>query len=335
MFLTLDQHIVQQQRKYPQSTGDLSDLLYDIALAGKLVSREVNRAGLVDILGSAGRMNVQNEEVQKLDIFANSVFFKIFEQSSRVCTFGSEEDEQVVSLEHDQMTGKYAVNLDPLDGSSNIDVNLAIGTIFSIHKKVSPGLKGSEEDCLQKGSRQVAAGYLIYGSSTMLVYTTGQGVYGFTLDQGVGEFFLSHENMKFPARASIYSINESNSPYWDRATSEYVRYVKSVDAETRRPLNARYVGSLVADFHRNLLKGGIFLYPADLKDPSKKAGKLRLLFEAAPLAFVAAQAGGSASTGKEPILDIQPETMHQRVPLIIGNKEEVMRYEEFVRKNPA
>lgn len=332
MFLTLDQHIIQQQRKFPNSTGDLSDLLYDISLAGKLVSREVNRAGLVDILGSAGKMNVQNEEVQKLDIFANTVFFKIFEQSSRVCTFGSEEDEQVVSLEHDEMSGKYAVNLDPLDGSTNIDVNLAIGTIFSIHKKISSGRKGSEEDCMQKGSLQVAAGYLIYGSSTMLVYSTGQGVYGFTLDQTVGEFFLSHEMMTFPDRPTLYSINESNCHYWDRPTSEYVQYIKSVDPATRRPLNARYVGSLVGDFHRNLLKGGIFLYPADLKDPDRREGKLRLLFEAAPLAFIAQQAGGYASTGKEAILDIQPSTLHQRVPLIVGNRQEVKRYEEFVKK---
>ncbi len=332
MFLTIEQHIIQQQRKFPQSTGDLSDLLYDISLAGKIVSREVNRAGLVDILGSAERMNIQDEEVQKLDIFANSVFLKIFEQSSRVCTFGSEEDEKCVSLEHDQMSGKYAVNLDPLDGSSNIDVNLVIGTIFSIHKKISSGAKGSEEDCMQKGSQQVAAGYLIYGSSTMLVYSTGQGVFGFTLDQAVGEFFLSHEDMKFPDRCTLYSINESNSHYWDRPTSEYVKYIKTVDPATRRPLNARYVGALVADFHRNLLKGGIFLYPADQKDPKKKEGKLRLLFEAAPLAFIAQQAGGYASTGREPILEIQPATLHQRVPLIIGNKEEVRRYEEFVKK---
>ncbi|MBI1823953.1 MAG: class 1 fructose-bisphosphatase [Nitrospirae bacterium] len=332
MLLTLDQHIIQQQRKFPKSTGDLSDLLYDIALAGKLVSREVNRAGLVDILGSAGRMNVQNEEVQKLDIFANTVFLKIFEQSSRVCTFGSEEDEQVVSLEHDQMSGKYAVNLDPLDGSTNIDVNLAIGTIFSVHKKISPGSKGSEEDCVQKGSLQVAAGYLIYGSSTMLVYSTGLGVYGFTLDQGVGEFFLSHDKMTFPERTTLYSINESNSQYWDHPTAEYVQYIKMIDPATSRPLNARYVGSLVADFHRNLLKGGIFLYPADSKDPDRREGKLRLLFEAAPLAFIAQQAGGYASTGKESILDIQPTSLHQRVPFIVGNQKEVKRYEEFVNR---
>lgn len=332
MFLTLDQHIIQQQRKFPKSTGDLSDLLYDIALAGKLVSREVNRAGLVDILGSAGKMNVQNEEVQKLDIFANTVFLKIFEQSSRVCTFGSEEDEQVVSLEHDQMSGKYAVNLDPLDGSTNIDVNLAIGTIFSVHKKISSGSKGSEEDCVQKGSLQVAAGYLIYGSSTMLVYSTGLGVYGFTLDQGVGEFFLSHDKMTFPERTTLYSINESNSQYWDRPTAEYVQFIKMIDPATSRPLNARYVGSLVADFHRNLLKGGIFLYPADSKDPDRRDGKLRLLFEAAPLAFIAQQAGGYASTGKEPILDIQPTSLHQRVPFIVGTQNEVKRYEEFVNR---
>jgi len=335
MFLTIEQHIIQQQRKYPLSTGDLSDLLYDISLAGKIISREVNRAGLVDILGSAERMNIQDEEVQKLDIFANSVFLKIFEQSSRVCTFGSEEDEKCISLEHDQMAGKYAVNIDPLDGSSNIDVNLAIGTIFSIHKKISSGTKGSEEDCMQKGSQQVAAGYLIYGPSTMLVYSTGQGVFGFTLDQAVGEFFLSHEDIKFPEQCNLYSINESNGPYWDRPTEEYMKYIKTVDPATRRPLNARYVGSLVADFHRNLLKGGIFLYPADKKDPKKKEGKLRLLFEAAPLAFIATQAGGDASTGVGPILDIQPSSLHQRVPLIIGSKVEVQRYEEFVKKYQA
>ncbi|MBI3605561.1 MAG: class 1 fructose-bisphosphatase [Nitrospirae bacterium] len=332
MYLTIEQHIIQQQRKFPDSTGDLSDLLYDIALAGKMISKEVNHAGLADILGATGSINVQAEEVQKLDLFANSLFLQIFEKSGRVCTFGSEEDEKCVCFEPDQVPGKYAVNLDPLDGSSNIDVNLAIGSIFSIHKKISAGIKGTEQDCLQKGSKQVAAGYLIYGSSTMLVYTTGQGVFGFTLDQGIGEFLLSHEQMTFPDRCTIYSINESNFNFWDRATQEYVQYVKSVDSPTGRPFNARYVGSLVADFHRNLIKGGIFLYPSDHKDPKKKSGKLRLLFEASPLALIAEQAGGHASTGTEAILDIQPSILHQRVPLIIGNKDEVLRYEGFVKK---
>ncbi|MBI1820500.1 MAG: class 1 fructose-bisphosphatase [Nitrospirae bacterium] len=330
--VTIEQHIIQQQRKFPESTGDLSDLLYDIALAGKILSREVNRAGLVDIMGSTGKMNIQAEEVQKLDIFANSVFFKLFEKNGRVCTFGSEEDEKCICMESDQMSGKYAVNLDPLDGSSNIDANLPIGTIFSIHRKVSVGKTGTEEDSLQKGSLQVGAGYLVYGSSTMLVYSTGQGVHGFTLDQALGEFLLSHEDMKCPERCTIYSINESNHHYWDRATQEYVSYVKSVDPATQRPYNARYVGALVADFHRNLIKGGIFLYPVDHKDPKRSTGKLRLLFEAAPLAFIAEQAGGYASTGTERILDIQPETLHQRVPLIIGNREEVLRYEAFIKK---
>ncbi len=330
--VTIEQHIIQQQRKFPESTGDLSDLLYDIALAGKIVSREVNRAGLVDIMGSTGKMNIQDEEVQKLDVFANSVFLKLFEKNGRVCTFGSEEDEKCICMEPDQMSGKYAVNLDPLDGSSNVDVNLPIGTIFSIHRKVSTGKTGTEEDSLQKGSLQVGAGYLVYGSSTMLVYSTGQGVHGFTLDQAVGEFLLSHEDMKCPERCTIYSINESNHHYWDRATQEYISYVKSVDPATHRPYNARYAGALVADFHRNLIKGGIYLYPVDHKDPKRNSGKLRLLFEAAPLAFIAEQAGGYASTGKERILDIQPETLHQRVPLVIGNREEVLRYEAFVKK---
>lgn len=331
--ITIDQHIIQEQRKFSGSTGDLSDLLYDIALAGKIVAKEVNRAGLGDYLGDLGRTNVHEEAVQKLDVFANTVFFNIFERSGRVCAFGSEEDDHSVCMDIENMAGKYAVNIDPLDGSSNIDVNIAIGTIFSIHKKISTGKRGSEEDCLQKGSLQVGGGYIIYGSSTMLVYTTGKGVYGFTLDHGVGEFLLTHPEMRFPERCTYYSINESNFPYWDRGTQEYVKYVKENDPVTHRPFNARYVGSLVADFHRNLIKGGIFLYPADHKDPAKPKGKLRLLYEAAPLAFIAEQAGGSATTGTERILDIQPKGLHQRVPLVIGNREEVIRYDSFCQKD--
>ncbi len=329
---TIEQHILAQQRKFPGVSGEFSGLLYDVALAAKLVSKEVNRAGLGDLLGSMGEVNVQGEIVQRMDKFANDLFIRILSSSGKVCAIATEENERIVEIRDDGFEGKYAINMDPLDGSSNIDVNVSVGTIFSLHRKRSPGPHGAEEDCLQPGSRQVGAGYVIYGSSTMLVYTTGLGVHGFTLDPTVGEFILSHPDLKMPPRCTIYSVNEGNAAYWDSGTRAYVDSLKTVDRASGRPYSLRYIGSLVSDFHRNLLKGGIFLYPADHKDPQKPTGKLRLLFEAAPIAFIVEQAGGAATTGTERVMDIEPTHLHQRVPLIVGPKEEVARYAAMVKQ---
>ncbi len=328
---TIDQHILAQQRKFPDVSGEFSGLLYDVALAAKLVSKEVNRAGLGDLLGSMGEVNIQGEIVQRMDKFANELFIRILSSGGKVCAIATEENERIVEIRDDGFEGKYAINMDPLDGSSNIDVNVSVGTIFSLHRKRSLGPQGAEEDCLQPGSRQVGAGYVIYGSSTMLVYTTGLGVHGFTLDPTVGEFILSHPDIKMPSRCTMYSVNEGNAAYWDAGTRAYVESIKTVDRATGRPYSLRYIGSLVSDFHRNLLKGGIFLYPADHKDPKKPSGKLRLLFEAAPMAFIAEQAGGAATTGTQRIMDIEPTHLHQRVPLIVGPKDEVTRYETLVK----
>jgi len=330
---TIEQHILDQQRKFPGASGGFSGLLYDIALAAKMIARQVNRAGLANVLGSTGEVNIQGEVVQKMDKYANELLINVLTNGGKVCAIASEENENIVEIHDDFLSGNYAINMDPLDGSSNIGANVSIGTIFSLHRKISQGNRGSEEDCLQKGSQQACAGYVIYGSSVMLVYSTGTGVHGFTLDPSVGEFILSHENIQIPEQCRIYSVNEGNSNYWDEGTKRYVNYLKETDRTTGRPFTSRYIGSLVSDFHRNLLYGGIFLYPADYKKgPTKPEGKLRLLFEAAPIAFIAEQAGGYATTGTERILDIGPKHLHQRVPLIVGNKSEVLRYEEFIRK---
>ncbi len=328
---TIDQHILDQQRKFPGVSGEFSGLLYDIALAAKLVSKEVNRAGLGDLLGTLGEVNVQGEIVQKMDKYANELFLRILSTGGKVCAIATEENEKITEIHEDGFVGNYAINMDPLDGSSNIDVNVSVGTIFSLHRKRSAGPHGSEEDCLQPGIKQVGAGYVIYGSSTMLVYSTGLGVHGFTLEPTVGEFILSHPNIVMPSRCAMYSVNEGNAAYWDAGTRAYIDSLKAVDPASGRPYTARYIGSLVSDFHRNLLKGGIFLYPADHKDPKKPSGKLRLLFEAAPMAFIAEQAGGAASTGSLRVLDVVPSHLHQRVPLIVGPKSEVARYEAMTR----
>jgi len=331
---TIEQHILDQQRKFPGASGGFSGLLYDIALAAKMIARQVNRAGLANVLGSTGEVNIQGEVVQKMDKYANELLINVLTNGGKVCAIASEENENIVEIHDDFLSGNYAINMDPLDGSSNIGANVSIGTIFSLHRKISQGNRGSEEDCLQKGSQQACAGYVIYGSSVMLVYSTGTGVHGFTLDPSVGEFILSHENIQIPEQCRIYSVNEGNSNYWDEGTKRYVNYLKETDRTTGRPFTSRYIGSLVSDFHRNLLYGGIFLYPADYKKgPTKPEGKLRLLFEAAPIAFIAEQAGGYATTGTERILDIGPKHLHQRVPLIVGNKSEVLRYEEFIRRS--
>ena len=325
--ITIERHIIEQQKQFPQATGDFSALLYDIAFAAKIISREVRKAGLVDILGFTGKENVQGEEVQKLDEFADDIIFRAFDHTGRLCCMASEEQEGIIAIPDQFDRGKYVLLYDPLDGSSNIDANVSIGTIFSIHRKITDGDgHGTLEDCLQPGYKQAGAGYVIYGSSTMLVYTAGNGVFGFTLDPSVGEFLLSHNNIRTPKRGKIYSANEGNFMKWEENVKNFVKYLKSSDNDTKRAYSSRYIGSLVADVHRNLLYGGVFLYPADSKNPS---GKLRLLYEANPLAFIVEQAGGYASTGLERILDVQPTELHQRVPLVIGSYDDVRTAEAF------
>jgi fructose-1,6-bisphosphatase I len=322
-----------EQSRY-HGRGDFSAILSQIVFAAKVVAAQVGHAGLIeDILGRTGQTNVQGEEVQKLDEYANNVFINALNYIGKVCVMASEEDPEMIMIPAEYEKGDYVVMFDPLDGSTNIDVNVSIGTIFGIYKRVSEGGDGALEDCLQPGLKLFGAGYIIYSSSTNLVYTTGNGVNGFALDPSVGEFILSNPNIRIPSRGKIYSTNEGNQPYWKKGTREYIDYLKSEDNKLGKPYSSRYIGSLVADFHRNLLKGGIFLYPEDTKDPKKPTGKLRLLYEANPLAFVVEQAGGCASTGYERILDIKPTKLHQRVPLIIGSKEDVLEYEEFAKKN--
>lgn len=326
--MTISRYNLEQQRVIPEATGEFTGLLATITLAAKVITREVRRAGLVDILGQTGTENVQGEKVTKLDDFAHKVLLEILGRSGHVCALASEEEEGVMEIPEGYPQGKYLLLLDPLDGSSNIDANVSVGTIFSIHRRITKEGKVTLEDFLQPGHKQVGAGYILYGSSTMMVYSTGHGVHGFTLDPTVGEFLLSHENIQIPEKGKIYSINEGNSNRWEKGVQNYIAYLKEEDKKTDRPYSSRYIGSLVADFHRNLLYGGIFLYPADRKNPK---GKLRLLYEAAPMAYLIEQAGGSASTGTERILDIQPTALHQRVPLIIGSKQDVAQAEEFIR----
>ncbi len=327
--ITLARHIMEQQRHYPGATGDFTGLLTQIALAAKVIAREVNKAGLVNILGFTGERNVQGEQVTKLDVFAHMTMVEALATSGHVCVMASEEADETIFPAPEQSRGHYALLFDPLDGSSNIDINITIGTIFSIRHKVSTGIDGTMEDLLQPGGGQVAAGYVVYGSSTMFVYTTGHGVHGYTLDPTLGEFLLSHENIRMPQRGSTYSANEGNYHSWSPGVKKYVDGLKDPQ---RKPYKGRYVGTLVADFHRTLLTGGIFLYPADMTDPKKPAGKLRLLYEAAPLAFVAQHAGGRASTGTADILSLQPTQLHQRVPLIIGSADDVMAAEAAIQQ---
>ncbi len=332
--ITITQHIQQQQRVNPQATGAFTTLLNELVVAAKVISREVNKAGLADILGATGKVNVQGEHVQKLDDFANHVVIERMQHIGQLCCMASEEDADLIDIPSIYPKGEYIIVFDPLDGSSNIDVNVSIGTIFGIYKRKSKETRIDYllNDVLQPGRNQVAAGYFIYGSSTMMVYTTGNGtgVHGFTLIPSVGEFLLSHEHIKIPEKGQIYSVNEGNYPFWDDKTWKMVDYFKTKDPNTNRPYTARYVGSLVADFHRNLLKGGIFMYPADNKDPKKTSGKLRLMVEANPLAFVVHEAGGYASDGHGSILDIEPTELHQRVPLYIGSKQDVELAESFI-----
>lgn len=327
--MTVTEHILEEQRENPEATGAFTRLLSELIVAAKIISREVNKAGIADILGYVGRENIQGEEVQKLDEFANRTIIDRMRHIGQLCVMSSEEDADIIQIPPRYPKGKYVLIFDPLDGSSNIDVNVSIGTIFSIHRKISSDEDGILSDVLQPGYKQVAAGYFVYGSSTIMVYTTGQGVHGFTLLPGVGEFLLSHENIRIPERGTIFSVNESYYNYWSDGVRRLVDYFKSPD--TKPVYTARYVGSLVSDFHRNLLKGGIFMYPADTKDPKKPHGKLRLMCEANPLAFVVKEAGGYASNGEKPILEVEPEELHQRVPLFIGSKKDVELAERYVQ----
>ncbi len=326
--ITIERHFVEEQKRHPQATGELTDLLYDVAFAAKLVRREVVRAGLADILGMTGTTNVQGEEVKKLDLFANERIINAIGQHGRFALMGSEENEGTIIPPKNE-TGRYVLLFDPLDGSSNIDVNVSVGTIFSIYRLTGDDPKKADiNDCLQKGSRQVAAGYVIYGSSVMMVYTTGHGVHGFTYDPTIGEFLLSYENITTPARGKYYSINEGSTEQLNEPTIGFLDWLKKEDEATGRPYSTRYIGSLVADFHRNLLTGGVFIYPATKKHSE---GKLRLMYEANPLAFICEQAGGRATNGSKRILDIEPADLHQRTPLYIGSREDVIVAEEFER----
>lgn len=313
---------MQRQQDFPFATGELTSLLNDISIASKIVNRDVNRAGLVDILGAQGSENVQGEQQQKLDVMADNAFIRAFKSGGEVCGIGSEEHEDFIAFDNKiSKNGKYVVLFDPLDGSSNIDVNVSIGTIFSIYRRKSPtGTLATLEDMLQKGSEQVAAGYVIFGSSTILVYTTGRGVNGFTLDPSIGEFCLSHPDIKAPETGRIYALNEGNLNRCDPGLKEYAEYCRQDDPATGRPYSGRYIGSLVADFHRNLLKGGIYIYPTTDSHPT---GRLRLLYECNPLAFIVEQAGGIATDGKNRILDIQPRELHQRCGYYVGSKQMV------------
>ncbi len=328
--VTIERFILDQQRHHPGATGTLTNLLYDIALAAKLIASKITRAGLADILGSTGRYNVQGEEVQKLDEYADSVLFKLNDHTGRVAVMASEEHKEILPIPEQYPTGPYVLLYDPLDGSSNIDVNVSVGTIFAIYRRKSPAeTRGTLEDCLQRGRDLVAAGYVVYGSSTMLVYSTGQGVHGFTLDPSIGEFLLSHPYIRYPEKPKYYSANQGYTPYWSEGVRRFTGWLQG--QEGGKALSLRYIGSLVADFHRNLLAGGIFYYPADTRDPRYPNGKLRLVYECAPMAFLAEQAGGAASDGRRPILDIQPAELHQRTPFFVGNKELVAKAEEFIR----
>ncbi len=326
--ITVTQHLLSQQAEHGGATGAFTRLINELILSAKIISREVTKAGLVEILGFTGTRNVQDEQVRKLDVYAHDIIIRRLCHSGHLCVMASEEDADPIEIPRGFQVGNYVLMFDPLDGSSNIDANVSIGTIFSILRKKSPGVGYQMSDLLQPGFQQVAAGYFLYGSSTMMVYTTGAGVSGFTLDPSVGEFLLSHPNIEIPARGKIFSANVGYWDYWSQETKDYIDYLRRPD-ENKPVYSCRYIGSLVADFHRTMLYGGVFLYPADSKDPKKPHGKLRLLYECSPLAFICEQAGGAATTGRERIMEVVPHELHQRVPLIIGSPEEVYLAEQF------
>lgn len=326
---TLGEFIIENQTSFKYTSGELSRLLNSIRLAAKVVNHEVNKAGLVDIIGAAGDTNIQGEDQQKLDVYANEKFIQTMTKRNIVCGIASEEEDDFIAInsQDNNNQNKYVVLIDPLDGSSNIDVNVSVGTIFSVYRRVTPlGTPVTIDDFLQKGNQQVAAGYIVYGTSTMLVYTTGDGVNGFTLNPAIGSYYLSHPDMKFPEDGNIYSVNEGNYSDFPVGIKKYIKYCQEDEGE--RPYTSRYIGSLVSDFHRNMIKGGIYMYPKSHKSPN---GKLRLLYECNPMAFIAEQANGKASDGFTRILDIEPTELHQRVPFICGSKNMVEKAEEFMR----
>jgi len=330
--ITLGEYIIDKQHEFPEATGELSSLLGAIRLATKIVNREINKAGLVDIIGATGLQNVQGEIQQKMDLYANDVFKAALEARGEVCGVASEEEDEFISFDNERcINSKYIVLMDPLDGSSNIDVNVSVGTIFSIYRRISEsGQPVTLADFLQPGTEQVAAGYVIYGSSTMLVYTTGHGTHGFTCDPSLGTFYLSHENMKIPNDGAMYSINEGNYLKFPQGVKKYLKYCQEIDGPTNRPYTSRYIGSLVSDFHRNLLKGGIYIYPSTASSPK---GKLRLLYECNPMAFLIEQAGGRASDGfNRRIMEIDPTELHQRVPFFCGSPKMMDKVEDMMEE---
>ncbi len=329
-FMTLPRHIFEGEKEHPEATGELSAILLQLGLAAKMISLEVNKAGLAGVLGFTGNENVHGERVKKLDMYAHEMLVKAMDHGGHFCVMASEEEEDIIHLPPHQQIGKYVLLFDPLDGSSNIDANISIGTIFSIYKRISPGNgPGTIEDCLQQGYKQEVAGYILYGSSTMLVYTAGHGVYGFTLDPAFGEFLLSHDDIKIPNHGRIYSLNEGNYFSWPKGLKDYIKYLQA-NLFDGKPYQARYVGSMVADVHRTLLYGGIFVYPGDRRNPK---GKLRLCYECNPMAFIIEAAGGRATDGKTRILDIKPQALHERCPIYIGSEEDVLMVEKFLSES--
>ncbi len=328
-FQTLGEFLIEKQDDFKYSSGELSRLLSAIRLASKVVNREVNKAGIAEIIGQAGMENIQGEQQQKLDVLANDIFIEALSQREVVCGIASEENDDYIEIKSGENAhlSKYVVLMDPLDGSSNIDVNVSVGTIFSIYRRVSePGEPVELRDFLQKGVNQVAAGYVVYGSSTMIVYSTGNGVNGFTLDPSIGTYYLSHPNMTFSKSGKIYSINEGNYAKFPKGVKDYIKYCQ--EEKEDRPYTSRYIGSLVSDFHRNMIKGGIYIYPSTAQSPN---GKLRLLYECNPMAFLTEQAGGKCSDGFQRILEIEPTELHQRVPFFCGSSEMVEKAEEFMK----
>ncbi len=332
---TIERHILEEQQSHTEATGTLTSLLYDIALAGKVIASQTSRGGLAEILGKTGTTNIQGEEVMKLDELADRTIYRLNDHTGRLAVMASEEQEDIMPISTRYPIGKYVLLYDPLDGSSNIDYNVSIGTIFAIYNRISESGPGTLEDCLRKGRNLIAAGYLVYGASTMLVYTSGMGVHGFTLDPIVGEFLLTHPNIRVPEKPKYYSVNQGYEKHWSDGIRRFTKYLQGdepdADGNYRKGLSMRYIGSMVADFHRNLLGGGVYYYPADTKDPRYTSGKLRLCYEGAPLAYITEQAGGTSSNGSQSLLDLQPDSLHQRTPMFIGNLDLVEKAEEFIR----